>query len=425
MSSSCSICIEPYNKSKRAPVVCDYCEYSACRECSERFMLNMISNAHCMNCKREWNRTILINKFTKKFVDNDYKKHQEKILFEREKALLPATQPVVENHIKKLKIQKEIRELKELVKKTCREIYEKETRLLRNDLDDNKKEKNIFIKKCPNGDCRGFLNKEWQCGLCQLWSCSNCHEIRGSTNDCDHDCKMEDIETAKLLSKDSKSCPSCGTMIFKESGCSQMFCIQCHTAFDWTSGRIENGVIHNPHYFEWLRRNGNQERNPLDIQCGREINRQFIEQFVRISNSKVLLNVCQSIAHIRSVELPRYVRNNNGNNEDLRVKYLMKEMDENKFKTLLQQRRKESNKKHEFSNILNMYTNSATDILYRYMYEIHSLPKSINLDKINKQYVIEFISLQMYTSECLMNISKVYSCTKYIINNNGYFIKLQ
>ena len=58
-------------------------------------------------------------------------------------------------------------------------------------------------------------------------------------------------------------------MIHKTEGCNQMYCVMCHTAFDWNSLRIITGVIHNPHYFEYLNRQpGQAPRTPGDLVCG-------------------------------------------------------------------------------------------------------------------------------------------------------------
>ena len=94
----CDICVEKYNKSNRLAVSCPYCQYSACRKCCETWLLNE-TNARCLNatCGKEWTRQVVANTFTKSFMCNDYKKHRESVLFDLERALLPATQPLVEN----------------------------------------------------------------------------------------------------------------------------------------------------------------------------------------------------------------------------------------------------------------------------------------------------------------------------------------
>ena len=94
----CDICVEKYNRSNRLAVSCPYCQYSACRKCCETWLLNE-TNARCLNaqCGKEWTRQFVVSTFTKSFMSTDYKKHRESVLFDLERALLPATQPLVEN----------------------------------------------------------------------------------------------------------------------------------------------------------------------------------------------------------------------------------------------------------------------------------------------------------------------------------------
>lgn len=49
-----------------------------------------------MSCSKPWNREFMYNSMTKTFVVDTLKRHTEKLMLEREKALLPATQPIVE-----------------------------------------------------------------------------------------------------------------------------------------------------------------------------------------------------------------------------------------------------------------------------------------------------------------------------------------
>lgn len=135
---------------------------------------------------------------------------------------------------------------------------------------EEKEEKRKFIRRCMRPNCTGFLSTAWKCGICEWYSCSKCFTVRGEHHDTPHECKKEDIETAELIRSQSKPCPKCGEFIEKSSGCNQMYCISCHTPWDWVTGKIvTHGVIHNPHYYEWLKRTGGAvQRNPADVPCG-------------------------------------------------------------------------------------------------------------------------------------------------------------
>ena len=399
---SCNICIEKYNKSSRLEVICDYCDYSVCRKCCETYNLGNQEKAHCMNCKKEWNRKILVNKFSKKFVDKDYKQHRERCLLESERALLPATQPLVEEIRRKKIIKDEMRKIKDEIRNLTRRYIVLEGELRNNN--NVEKESRVFIRHCPNGECNGFLSNQWKCGLCEMWACSNCHEVKGKTRDVEHVCRQENIETAKLIEKETRPCPSCASPIFKIDGCNQIWCTQCHTAFSWTTGKIET-TVHNPHYYEWLRKSGREnERNPLELQCGREIDNNFVRKLSRMNGDNDALDTCRGLIHMRLVEVPRYTGDRLRNNENLRVRFMMKEITEDKFKSLLQKRDKDTNKKHEISNVLGMYLISATDIMYRYIDELKNGKCEF------KTYDAELLGLRKYANQCLKDISDVYNC---------------
>lgn len=111
--------------------------------------------------------------------------------------------------------------------------------------------KKTYSRPCFTIDCKGFLDTNLYCGICNKKYCSDCYELKTTE---EHTCNPEIKDNIKLLKKDTKRCPKCNTGIYKIDGCDQMYCTNCHTAFSWNTGNIVKGVIHNPHYFEYLRR---------------------------------------------------------------------------------------------------------------------------------------------------------------------------
>lgn len=420
---SCNVCVESFNRSNRTVIACPKCDFESCRECCERYLCSSNEEAHCMNCKVDWDYRILNQLFTKTFIKKTYKKHIEKILFDRERAMLPATQPLVENQLHKEAISKEMKAIKDQM--SVLKLRMRRLRMVMHTVS-NVVEQQSLVRKCPVSNCRGFLNQDWKCGMCNQHTCKDCHIVLNTNSE--HVCKPEDVETAKLLSTDTKGCPKCATPIFKVDGCDQMYCTECHTAFSWNTGRIQmGGVIHNPHFLEMQQNNGVQQRNLLEVRCGREIDNGIIETLYQITTNHQedkMLSIVVWCQRLRRFELSNFVNNIVNDNVDLRIKYLKSEISEEQFKLALQKRNKQNEKKREMAHILNMYTNSVIEIVYRYIYHLQTITNLAftDINNIKRMYLCEIHQIIDYTNSCFGDVGKIYNGKVYNINENGFLV---
>jgi hypothetical protein len=196
---SCNICCENF-KTNRPKICCQYCEFEACRICCEKYILSE-EIPKCMEpeCGKEWSRKFLKEKFTNTFLTNIYKEHIESILFDKEKALLPATQPLAEEKIRKQNIRKEMRNIDNLINDLQKQRRDLEFSIYRNENQIKADDKTrTFVRQCPADGCRGFLSTQWKCGLCEKWTCPDCHELKGVNRDCEHTCDPNSVASAKL-----------------------------------------------------------------------------------------------------------------------------------------------------------------------------------------------------------------------------------
>jgi hypothetical protein len=215
-----------------------------------------------------------------------------------------------------------------------------------------------------------------------------------------------------LLNKDTKPCPKCGTMICKISGCDQMWCPDCQTAFSWNKGTIEKGVVHNPHYYEFQRRNNNgvAPRNPGDIPCG------GLPDYYTIRNVTTdarFGNMHQTLVHIQNVELRRHnnLEDEEPVNRDLRIKYLMNEISDAYLKQVLQQNEKARQKITDFRNIYQMFCDVGSDIFRQIVAEYYPMrhdPPRLRA-YLDEQFKI-FDRLIEYFNDNLKKVGKVYKC---------------
>lgn len=375
----CNVCCEKVKKG----VTCNFCDYLTCTSCVSRFILETV-NPSCMNCKKPWNREIITEKLGKTFVTKKYKAKRENDLFETEKALLPETQEYATRKKNIDSLNREIKELQQRLRilKAKKKIFEAGYTPGMPNIDT--KEASKLTIKCPCQECRGFVNSETMvCGICKSNVCSKCHEVK---KDDGHTCDPNTIETVKLLKKDTKNCPKCAVSIHKIEGCDQMYCVQCHTAFSWKTGEIVIGRIHNPHYFEYLKKSGGDIRREIgDIPCGGLTPHHFAKY-------PKFLEPLRMLIHIENVEIPLYRTNRIENNRDLRVKFLNNDITEKQFKTTLQRREKEIEKKQEISQILNTMVVVGSEIFR------------------NDPTEEELQGLFEFTNDSMGKVSKLYNC---------------
>jgi hypothetical protein len=459
-TNTCSICNLDYNKSYRKKIIC-YCDLELCKTCIQTYILSKNQIPHCFNCNIEWSREFMINNISASWVNNEYKLHHENYLFSIEESYFNETMLYIEHKNKKkkeIKVQhdiiKEYNVVIESFKKKIDECYEN-INLINNNVKIERKE---FICKCPNNDCMGYLSSQHKCDLCNNFYCCDCNELIGENKTVHHVCNPDTVESVKILKKECKNCPKCSVLVYKIDGCDMMWCVLCHTSFSWKTLNILNGKnIHNPHYFEWLRTQNNEniERNPNDILCGREIDNRFSGIFLSkiklhfnlpfvvkynliditknsmkiINDYNVLIkikkeykkynniyfifeNILISIGHINAIDIHGKFNNRINENDkiSLRASFMEKEITDEEFKKDIYRRNKTFEKNNEFTTLLRMYINCLTDIFYR-MYD------NVSIENVDN-YLTEINSLIEYVNKQLKIISKIYSCVHYNISES-------
>jgi hypothetical protein len=438
---SCQICEEKLNKSTQKPIECILCEGEpkpiCCFKCFSTFLLtssNIIPS--CMFCNNELTLDFVHSVGNKTFIDQ-YNSYRFEKRFEIEKSRLPETQEEAnrikcaiqrERDIKRLHnmntilyhqkkmltddlkffnpkknspeeyatIKEEIERLDEEYRTNSAAYNRLHFQRLRTDKEERKKE--AFIKACPDDRCRGFLSTAYKCGTCDTYFCPDCNDRKVNRTDDTHVCNEEMKSTMDLIKSDSKPCPKCRMMIFKISGCSQMWCVQCHTAFNWNTGIIQNGHIHNPEYFRYLRETGqNIPRNPMDFGNGcmrlpaaNDV-RQTIGYGELHGRQYIWTGWYDYVNHIRGYILPNEIQNfRDMDYSEYRIGYLNGELTESEWKKVLKMRMKKDELQMERFLILDMFCNVITDLFINLM-------ENRDLDLLNDSAlkIFEYTNTQM------------------------------
>lgn len=469
--TDCNICTEKIDNHIRKEVVCAHCHFSACNKCCRKYLCDSLNNAHCMSCKKEWNREFMSKYLTKSWVNKEYKNHREEVLLERQKAMLPETQKYVESHnqinknresVAKLEtelreeyrkhqiridqIYKEMKDAKELYRMK-QAVYEHNSFEHRhflnsdnadevqpgkpdetNNLDlEEEREKNIIHGNCPVAECRGFIGRGWVCGVCETRICSRCMEIKEYTDKITgigHVCDEEVRKNVESLKKETKLCPGCHAPVFKSSGCYQIWCTQCHTTFHYSTGEIiTTERIHNPHYTEYLLNNqvnGNANRcGGIDFtELRRAIKKEEFITYkgkVKYKNSNRLKKMLSVLNYVNEIMGRRLLVRTNSEKlfRRLRIDFMRNYINEEDFKIQIQRLEKAVDKEDDIIQIREMFCNVVQDYLQMIIEK--------KLDEKDAEEKIQ--ELIFYSNEQLELINKnynSYSDTRLVPNDWGH-----
>lgn len=280
----CSICLEEIPENLHMIQCCDK---KMCLKCGEFYLLQLTKPAECPFCKKVWDILFLSNTFSTAFVKNQYRQIQENYLLERERLRLPEYKLEVD-------FENAYKELKELEKSPFShsfqmicfkyripntdqnlEYYRKNVTILEqskmmlqyriNQLQKNlNKTTPTEIINCLNEKCKGVIEKEtFKCVVCNTLFCRHCLEQKTEH----HECKKETVENIKAIKKNTRPCPKCNIPIEKDGGCDQMYCVYCDVSFFWSTGKINQGKIHNPEYFRKMRDLKIEIKNDCNQEC--------------------------------------------------------------------------------------------------------------------------------------------------------------
>jgi hypothetical protein len=446
---SCGVCTEKYTNHTRKCVTCPHCDYTSCKSCYKTFLLTK-TEAQCMNCKTIWDDDYLATWFPKTWIKEDFRAHQSNVYYQREKSLFPLSMQVIERerlelqrteytsilnslddkltearrrlgrHQNNCKIRASVEKktssaiCQDCVKLTD-EFTQAETKYTDqfnlivkfnedNGLNDDK-HKVLSTRPCLRQGCKGYINAKWKCILCDTQFCTECREIQKS----DHKCNEETVKTIKLIENDTKNCPNCKELIFRISGCDQMFCVKCNTGFNWITGQIETGRIHNPHYFDYLnrtRQNNDQQGGGrrtiiVDENGCEELSEKLLSEAAAAKNisksdyAKYIQILFRLKIHIDDYEIPGLGIQADVTlvNQDLRLNFLRERINEKQFVRTIFTVFQERKRKIKLSNVFVTMSNVLRDILVKFIKDANMKLKNVSEEFIE---IKKYINLELY-----------------------------
>ena len=457
----CQICATELNASTRARVPCFACPLVVCKTCVREYLKTSTALPKCMGCGAAFQLSYLVTHLNRSWVSEGLKPVMKETLVAAELAKMPATLPFAEAELERRRLAKMNRDYQARIDKLQAQMTRYNNAMVANryrmrgevvparylnDLvrEDNggaavrEDTKKKFIMACPNGGCKGFLSTAYKCALCEKFTCPDCLVVLGD----EHTCVESDKLSAELIKKETRPCPTCGERIFKVNGCDQMFCTavndgaRCATVFDWKTGAVQvGGVVHNPHFYELGRANGDLARNVGDMPCGGLPDiRRLIAVLERLdaqaTRHRVFVTYQRLAEHGTHVlDMLRARLRLMGDTRALRVQYLLKDITLDELRDRVFKENRDHGKTVDLYHISELINVSGIEAYLEICRGLPSLSTLAQLmdatPTVGRELVAgvdarlnELDRIRVYCNEQLKQISITYACTVQVFTSD-------
>lgn len=425
--SGCNICANKYNKKLRCKITCSSCDHECCSVCFETYLSTSKLQPQCMQCHRPWDFQCLKENLStasiKRITDT-----KKLLLLQEQKCLIPHTIEYVNLNNEEDKCDEEVKDVQKKIKSLYAQIYEIEHRRCfirrqKNIIKTNfltyrntssssvlvkkNEEEIVYIRPCNKDECKGYITNKGVCGICKTKYCKKC-----LVEFCeDHECDPNDVLSVEMIKKDSKSCPNCTTLIHRISGCPDMFCVSCHTAFNWNNLKVDTNGNSNPLYYKWIRDGTNTDILYVTGNCENlhimSVFRSNNFKNIKDNNIKIDLDkILNSLDHTRR-NIHTFYQSISGNLDsnfetltlESRAKYMENKITEKHFMTRLMRIHKANeynNNITQSKNLLNGYLNDMKrNIVYSENFDV-------------KVCIQEYVNFATYMNECVSHLRNVF-----------------
>lgn len=468
----CLICFSPFTSKVRKAISCPHCHHSSCMKCLQRYTLESFNEPDCPHCRKPWSLLFLRTNLPKTFIDGDFAKRRQDILWSKAQSFIPEIQTKIERekenekkariyygeNIQGLKLMLiDLESMRNKLENTLDEILYKYIKVSKKDHEEIKakyntvseqvrkmereislrkvtfndilngdspegeeeKERKLFRRKCTYPECKGWINGSWKCGICENYTCKDCFEVIGKVKN-----PSKDGAGPGEQAKDPHVCKEEHLETAKLIRESTKPCPKCGEGIEKLSGCDVMFCMACHTGFSWTTGKLIEERhihNPhyFEWVTANPIPREDEVECVRFEPRTILRAFVKTdleksyqkvLFLIRHIEDYELGRYNYAyTTEDLLRSYLLNEKEKDEVQRNLQVRERRVERERSIREVLDMFVQAAKELV---------MDAVRHKDNAN-QRLIDLNRLREFSNETLEGIGKLYGCVVPYLNQTG------